>query len=182
MCRSRTAGADERPWPTGAAAGALWQALDVTSGPTRRAVLGSGLAGLLSACTPARPHRTVPAPPDPDLALSAAAAARERTLLAAYDSVLASTPALAAQLQPVRAEHLAHLFALGAPAFQVAGHPPSASPRPPAAPSAARARLAVHERRAAAAHAADALSASRRLAPVLASLAASEASHHEALG
>jgi len=86
----------------------------VTSGPTRRAVLTSGLAGLLSACTTAPRRRTTPAAPDPDLALTAAAVARERVLLAAYDAVLATTPALAAQLGPLRADHLVHLAALGA--------------------------------------------------------------------
>jgi len=91
----------------------------VTSGPTRRAVLTSGLAALLSACTTVPRRRRSPAVPDPDLALTAAAVVRERLLLAAYDAVLATTPVLAAQLGPLRADHVVHLAALGA------------SPKPP---------------------------------------------------
>ncbi len=185
----------------------------MTSGPTRRAVLTSGLAGLLSACTTAPRRRTTPAAPDPDLALTAAAVARERVLLAAYDAVLATTPALAAQLGPLRADHLVHLAALGAsptpplaapgthslassgapvpgapdPTAPSPGTPVPGAPRPhlPAARGAKGARTAAElpglERRAAAAHAAAAVTCSRQLAPVLASLAASESSHEVVL-
>jgi len=175
----------------------------VTSGPTRRAVLTSGLAALLSACTTAPRPRRSPAAPDPDLALIAAAVARERLLLAAYDAVLATTPALAAQLGPLRADHLVHLAALGASpkpplaapgthslassGAPVPGAPAARAPHPhvPAARGAKGARTAAElpglERRAAAAHAAAAVTCSRRLAPVLASLAASESSHEVVL-
>jgi len=180
----------------------------VTSGPTRRAVLTSGLAALLSACTTAPRPRRSPAAPDPDLALTDAAVARERLLLAAYDAVLATTPALAAQLGPLRADHLVHLAALGAspkpplaapgthslassgapvPGAPVPGAPAARAPHPhvPAARGAKGARTAAElpglERRAAAAHAAAAVTCSRRLAPVLASLAASESSHEVVL-
>ncbi len=175
----------------------------MTSGPTRRAVLTSGLAALLSACTTVPRRRRSPAVPDPDLALTAAAVARERLLLAAYDAVLATTPALAAQLGPLRADHVVHLAALGASpkpplaapgthssassGAPVPGAPAPRAPHPhvPAARGAKGAPTAAElqglERRAAAAHAAAAVTCSRRLAPVLASLAASESSHEVVL-
>ncbi len=55
-------------------------------------MLLAGGAGLLAGCTGGgAPER--PAPVDPDVALRAAAVARERALLAAYDAVLAADPA-----------------------------------------------------------------------------------------
>jgi hypothetical protein len=127
-----------------------------------------------------------PAPVDPDDALRSAAAERERALLLEYDAVLAARPGLAPRLLPLRGHHAEHLQAL-------LGPPPSASPSPsptagvppavpaPADDAAALARLVVAERAAGDAHAADCLAASVRLAPVLASLSASELSHPVAL-
>ncbi len=157
-----------------------------THGPTRRAVLTAGPALLvMPACTadepPARPQ-----PVDPDDALRSAAAQRERDLLQEYDAVLAARPALAARLLPVRAHHAEHLEALlgppstGSPGPSATAAVPPAVP-PPADDAAALARLVAAERAAGDGHAADCLAASRRLAPVLASLSASELSHPVAL-
>jgi len=116
---------------------------------------------------------------DPDVALIAAAVAQEQSLLLAYDEALVEHPELAAQLTPLRDEHAQHLARLQPTV-------PTPTPTPTVASSAAttrelpstrRAKLAALERNAAAAHGTAALTASRRLAPVLASLSACEASH-----
>jgi hypothetical protein len=132
--------------------------------PTRRSVLTAaavgGAAAGLTGCT--SKTRTAPAPVDPDVALRTAAAAREQALLDAYDAVIAASPAQAARLAPLRAEHVEHLTALGATA---------------APGRAAATDLKALERITAAAHATAVLTASRRLAPLLASLAAAESTH-----
>jgi hypothetical protein len=134
--------------------------------PHRRTVLLGGAAALTAACTS---HRTrSPQPPDPDVALTAAAVAREQALLAAYDTALAHTPT--ALLTRLRDEHAAHLQALG-------GAPGPTQASTPATALVTRADLVRLERSTGALHAAAALTATRRLAPLLASLAAAEASH-----
>ena len=152
---------------------------------TRRDALAAAGLGLVAACTSG--SHPAPAPVvDPDDALLAAALAREAALLAAYDEVLTTTPSLAARLAPLRAEHIEHLTALQSArptpspvqSSQTTGAP---SPQPRADggtdPATAVRRLTSLEGAAAAAHASGAVAASRRLAPLLASLAASEASH-----
>jgi hypothetical protein len=181
----------------------------LTSPPSRRAVLGGALAGLaapvLAACTPSNPF--VPAPPapvPPDVVAADRAAERERELLAAYDAAMLLAPQLADRLLPVRGEHAAHLAALGRPEVPAvpavpaspAGDPtaaatPTASPSPappavpapplPADPAALLVALAELERRAATAHGAAAVRAGLGVGAVLASVAASEASHVVAL-
>jgi hypothetical protein len=151
---------------------------------TRRSALASAGLALVTACTrrTARPARVL----DPDEALKAAAVVREQALLNAYDDALRTAPALAARLAPLRADHAEHLAALsgaaspGAPATSGAASTPStgaASTPGGQPPQAVLHALATLERTAATGHTADALIASRRLAPVLASLAACEASH-----
>lgn len=151
---------------------------------TRRAALLSGGlslgAGLLTACTSRTRPRATPRPVDPDTALRDAAVARELALLAAYDDLLATSPALAPRLGALRAEHEEHLRALGQAPPSPTPSSPAASPpsSPPSSPlPGGLVRLRALERSTAEAHAAAALTASRRLAPALASLAASEASH-----
>lgn len=168
----------------------------MSSRPSRRAVLRAGLAlPLVAACTGAPPE---PAPPpDPDLPLRARAGERERALLAAYDEAALAAPSLAPRLAALRAEHAEHARAVGAvdpaapPAASGAPSPlsssappspgPSRAPVPPRDPAAVLAGLLAAEQEAAAEHGRDALLASRELAGVLASLAASEASHAVAL-
>jgi hypothetical protein len=143
--------------------------------PSRRSVLVAGALGAVAACT----ARTTSAPPaaDPDTALLAAAVARETALLTAYDEIIAAAPSLAARLAPVRGDHAAHLAALQGPrATSTAGALTVPKATPPK-PAAALQRLAALERTSASAHASAAVTASRRLAPLLASLAACESSH-----
>lgn len=183
-------------------------------GPSRRAVLRVGLgmplarpllglsalAGTLVGCT--TPQAPEPPPePDPDVALTAQAADRERSLLAAYDAALAAVPSLTDRLAPLRAEHAEHLAALGAldpaPTPSSTSAPPTSSPpvSPPAPPSppptgpapvtdpaTVLASLAEAERTVSGRHGDAAVRAGRELAGVLAALAASEAAHPVALG
>jgi len=164
-------------------------------GPTRRAVLVGGPALLLAAACAADEPAPRPPPVDPDDALRSAAAERERVLLREYDAVLAARPGLAPRLVPVRDHHAEHLEALRGPAPAASAQPsaqpsvqpsvqpsaPAALPPAPADDAAALARLVAAERAAGGAHAQDCLVASRALAPVLASLSASELSHPVAL-
>lgn len=183
--------------------------MSVTRRTVLRGGLASGLLGLsgagLSACTA---DETTPGPLpaiDPDVALRAAAVAREVALLQAYDETLLAVPALASRLGPLRADHEAHLTALGgaaptrspvpsgSPVLRASAVPssatgtpaaPAASPLPTEPAARTRAvltRLVLAERAAAKDHAADALLASRSLAGLLGQAAASEASHPVAL-
>lgn len=160
--------------------------------PTRRSVLAGGLllsvpAALAACTTEAPPVR--PQPVDPDVALRAAAVERERQLLARYDSLLQQQPDLAPRLSPLRAEHAAHLTALGEQEQPATGSPtaPAAAdledtvPPSPATGPGGLPGLVQAERAAAAAHVVATSSASASLAAVLAQLAASEASHPVAL-
>ena len=139
----------------------VWQADPVQ--PTRRQALAAGAAVLTAACTTSAP------PPRPrvrtaDDELRDAAAAREQALIDAYAAAVATRP----ELQGVLTDHAAHLVLL-APAVPPTPAVAAAAPSPRA--------LAGQERAAAAAHAKAALTASRELAALLASLAACEASH-----
>ncbi len=137
--------------------------------PTRRALLTAVAAGTAAGCT-GRPRPSErPAAVDPDVALRAAAVARERGLLAAYDAALQAAPDRAARLAPLRAEHAAHLAALGETGSAAAAVPAPAGTLP------------AVERAAAQEHARDTAAASPQLAALLAQLAASEASHPVAL-
>lgn len=148
---------------------------------SRRALLAVSATLPLAACT----QEPTPAPPDPDDLLRAEAVARERGLLREYDAVLLALPGLAARLTPLRGHHAEHLLALTGRAATPSADPSGdAAPRvpPPATATAALSGLAEAERVAASAHRAGALAASRELAALLASLAASEASHPVVLG
>ena len=150
---------------------------------TRRQVLGTGVLLLAAGCTAAPAPAPAPAPVDPDDALRAAATARERVLLQAYDAALLAAPSLAARLAPVRSEHAEHLAALtgpapsGPPGTSTPGSTPDGAAPVPATPAVVLAGLVRTERAAAAGHAGAVGAASRPLAALLAVLAASEASH-----
>ena len=137
--------------------------------PTRRQVLAGAAVLGAAACTD-RPVRR-PSPPDPDVALRAAAVAREQDLLSRYDALLAAQPRLAAELSSYREDHVQHLRALAGP---TPAPTPSAT-TPPVAGT--RAALVAAERAAANAHAAATATASPDLARLLASLAACESTH-----
>jgi hypothetical protein len=140
--------------------------------PSRRSVLAGGAVGLATACTSRGP--STPAVVSRDDVLRQRAASREEALLQLYNRVLAHFPALAAELQPLRAHHEEHRRALGVTATVTALATPALAGRTPAE---ARARLAAMERGVAADHGHGAVLATRDLAPLLASLSASEASH-----
>ena len=164
-----------------------------SSRPTRRTVLrvGCGLAvAALAGCTSggsgpdgADGGPASPVPVDPDDALRAAAAERERALLREYDWLLLALPGLGARLTPLRAHHAEHLAALLGPEAALTASPGAASTvvPPPASAAVALATLRAAERAAGDLHARDCLAASRSLAGVLGSLSASELSHLVAL-
>ena len=139
---------------------------------------GLALAGLAGACeagTPApAPDPASPTPPPPDALL--AELVDERSLLATYDRAIARHPALRARLAGPRADHAEHVGALE----RLLTAPPSASPVPvgvPGTTAGALAALRSAERAASNARASAALTASADRAGVLASIAASEATH-----
>ena len=145
--------------------------------PSRRRLLQAAmLAPVAVACTPERPDQE---PAHPDVALRAAAIAREQALIQRYLAAAASSAsAVAGRIAGLAEEHAAHLAALEASS---PGFTPTATPSAGLIRVPTLAQLVAAERAAAAAHAADALKASRSLAAVLATLAASEASHVVAL-
>jgi hypothetical protein len=134
--------------------------------PSRRTVLVAGALSLTAACRPRKKKTT--AGLSPDVTLRSAALDRELALLAAYDAVIAKVPAAAPRLRPLAADKAAHVAALG---------------KGTALPSTVTTLVQLRslERQAAAAHAEAAVSASRSLAPLLASLAASSSSAVAAL-
>jgi hypothetical protein len=143
----------------------------VSVSPSRRRLLqAAALAPVVAACTSNGSDE--PEPVDPDVAIRASAIARERALIGQYRAAAASSSAqVASKIAGLAEQHEQHLAALGAP---------SPGPTPSGATTLALptlTRLAAAEHAAAAAHATAALHASSSLAALLASLAASEASH-----
>ena len=146
---------------------------------TRRSAIAAVGLSMASACTwrHRRPAAAMPSTPvDPDVAARAAAVQREQTLVTGYDHALLVAPSLAPRLAPLRADHVAHLAALGSSPGPAAAAAPVAQ-----VPAAVLRQLRSLEHSAADSHAAAAVTSSRRLAPLLASLAACEASHGVAL-
>jgi len=172
----------------------------VAAHPTRRAVLAvaallpltvtSGCAGVDVLAAPPRPA--------PDVALLRSAITAEELMVARYTNVLngvrnpaggtpagrgGSRAALATALEPVLAEHQAHLAQLRSRLVVPAGAAPSPSQRPPAqptvptAPGAAVTFLRAAEQAAAAAMLDRLPHAPASLAQLFASISASEATH-----
>ena len=169
----------------------------------RRALIGAGLLGLLTACgaaaagtsgsSDARPARPVPET-DPDTAVRLRELRATQALAARYDAAIASAdPATAARLRPLRAQLAAQLTAFGQPAA-TAGHPPAAAPThaptpaptvpptPAPGPATGTAALAAAELATARGRGADLLAASPALARLIASVAAAGAQHAVLLG
>ena len=173
----------------------------------RRALIGAGLLGLLTACgaaaagtsgsSDARPARPVPET-DPDTAVRLRELRATQALAARYDAAIASAdPATAARLRPLRAQLTAQLTAFGLPPA-TAGHPPTHSPTPapthgptnaptvppthPPGPATGTAALAAAELATARGRGADLLAASPALARLIASVAAAGAQHAVLLG
>lgn len=139
--------------------------------PTRRAVLAAPFALAAAACTGKGNSRQEP---NPDAGVVRQAQDRERSLIVAYDAALAVTPADPV-IRQVRSDHLAHLRALG-------GRPATAPLSPAPSSGSAGALDAVEDAAAAASQAAALAARSGATAQLLASIAASEASHVVLLG
>lgn len=150
---------------------------------TRRWLLTA--AGSAAVVVAAGCYRGEPIPeagPDPLEPLIAA----ELALMATYDQIIARSPAVAARLTPVRADHAAHLDALRAriDPRRLSALPASAAPSPVIAPSTVAAtmtKLVESEIAAAQRIGVVCLESNGELAETLASIAASEASHVVAL-
>ncbi|MFG2848595.1 ferritin-like domain-containing protein [Kitasatospora sp. NPDC048296] len=153
---------------------------------SRRTFLALGLITLTAACTSSNgadpngavmPGNKGPGP-DPDNPVRLRAIAATDTLLAAYDTALATPGAQTALLQPLRAETAQHRAALayGMPAASV---PPAPTP---GTPTATPTTLAALERQSAQSHLTDLGAAQPPLARLLAAVAASNALHAAALG
>jgi hypothetical protein len=131
-----------------------------------------------------------PAGPSPDVRTLRASISTEQSLVDAYRSALGAHPGLTASLRPFLSQHEDHLNQLQSRLIvppHVAASPPAspsasapASP-PPASASAALAVLGDAERSAAAAQLRRLANVTPSLAQLLASIAASEATHAVAL-
>jgi hypothetical protein len=133
-----------------------------------------------------------PPPPLPDVAVVREAIAGETLMVSRYNAVLAAAPVLAASLRPLLDQHREHLARLRARLIEPrAGsqpeHPPSAPASPagvrvPGTTAGARAYLRHAEQAAAQTLLGKLTAAPPSLAQLLASIAASEASHALLLG
>ncbi|MCX4670386.1 hypothetical protein OG453_27465 [Streptomyces sp. NBC_01381] len=157
------------------------------SGPRRRSLLtgAAGAAGavLLSGCSDSTSTEDADERPSAAGRLRARGARDSGELLGRYDAVLAAHPALAARLDPLRAEVKRHqaAFAEGqtAPPSPSASTPsaPAPSPSVPGDEKAAVRDLAKAERELAGQRASALLDAPAELARLLASVAAAGAAH-----
>jgi hypothetical protein len=155
---------------------------------TRRGVLSAAVALPLAAagCQGLRVLGTPPRP-RPDVTVLRDAMAAETLLIGQYTAVLAAQPGLAGPLDPLLGQHRAHLDRLRARLVVPRGAAtPSPSPaarvQVPAGTAAAQAFLQQAESGAALAALGRLTAASPSLAQLLASIAASEASHAQLLG
>lgn len=126
-----------------------------------------------------------PPTPAPDVAVLKDAIGTERTLIARYRSAIAGSPGLVGTLAPLLAQHREHLARLTSMLIQPASDSPAPSPSsssaPPAGTGSARAAtlaaLEAAETGAAGVQTGRLALAPPALAQLLASIAASEASH-----
>jgi hypothetical protein len=157
-------------------------------------VLAATVASLpLLAVTGCQGVGALAAPPRaaPDVAVLRAVIAAEELMIARYDTVITRSASLAAGLRPLRAEHRLHLAELRSrlivpPGSQAAAAARPAHSRPAAAkpgngPAAAISFLQGAERAAAANLLRHLAAVSPSLAQLMASIAASEATHVAAL-
>ncbi|MBB5789890.1 hypothetical protein [Jiangella mangrovi] len=147
-------------------------------------VLGAGALAALSGCAADPRPKAAPGARsslDADVKLRWRAVASEQGLLALHAATVAAHPDLAPRLEPLTAHHESHLAALrddGPLPFGSAADSVAATPEVPGEAGAALSAVADAERAAADACVAACLAAAGpRLAAVLASIAASEASH-----
>jgi hypothetical protein len=151
---------------------------------SRRTVLISGVAAVVAGAAGGGTYAAIrpvgrarrPAPPaDLVAALSA-----EADLIAAVDAAIAADGSLRTELTGVRSDHVAHQLVLRAALADYAPAPVP-SPSSPLATAPTRAALRTGEARAAADAAARASRLTGRVAAVLASVSACEATHAELL-
>lgn len=153
----------------------------------RRTVVGGLLSTVLLAATGAcsgsaargasgaHPDSGSGAPADPDAGLLVGLRSAELGLIAQYDAVIAQYPVLSARLTAMRADHAAHLAAVGGSVSQASPNPSSASQLDI---GQAVAGLAGAERSAASARIGDCRGAhDPGLARMIAAIGGSEASH-----
>jgi len=164
---------------------------------SRRAVLAAAAGTALLAVTGCKGVGALATPPRPapEVALLRAAIAAEEAMIARYHAVITRSPGLAAGLRPLRAEHRRHLAELRSrlivPPGSAAGaarSPAATRSRPaagqggaPASPAAAISFLQQAERTAVADLLRQLTAVSPSLAQLMASIAASEATHVAAL-
>lgn len=152
-------------------------------GPGRREVLVAGLVvvaaagggAALATAGPPQPQSGHPSPPAELLDAYAA----EQQLIAAIDASVRAEPSLRADLAAVRADHAAHAAALAQILDGYDGQPRPTPPRP--ATAKGRGALGADELQASATAARRAAVLAGPVATLLASIAASEASHQQAL-
>jgi hypothetical protein len=156
---------------------------------SRRRVLAAATAlapvTALASCGVPNPLAGPPGP-SPDVRTLRASISTEESLVGAYRSLLAAFPALSGSLRVFLSQHEEHLSQLHGrlivpPHVSVSPSPspPASAPpsAPPASPSAAITALAAAERDAAAAQVGRLGTTEASLAQLLASIAASEATH-----
>jgi Ferritin-like domain len=161
----------------------------VPVGPSRRAVLAASAAAagaLVTGCRGVQALGTPP-PPSPDVRLLRAAIAAEQLLIARYRVALKQAAgqgghAAGLGLTAIAAEHAAHLAQLSARLVIPAGSALAREPKPSVGPAALPsgqlfAALAADEEAAVARLGGQLLTAPGSLAQLLASIAASEATH-----
>ena len=172
------------------------------AGRSRRSVLAATMASLpLLAVTSCKGVGALAAPPRPapDVAVLRAIIAAEELMIARYDTAITHSASLAAGLRPLRAEHRLHLAELRSrlivpPGSHLPDRQAGTAGRParsrtaaagpgggPASPAAAISFLQGAERAAAANLLRHLAAASPSLAQLMASIAASEATHVAAL-
>jgi len=156
---------------------------------TRRSVLAAAASLSLAAAGCGKGIGALGTPPRllPDVAVARDAIAGENLMISRYDAALAAVPALAGSLTPLLEQHREHLVRLQARLIEPAagsqqdqspsGPAPTAPPQVPASPAAAQAYLREAEQTAASTLLGKLTAASPSLAQLLASIAASEASH-----
>ena len=163
----------------------------MAAGRTRRAVLAAAAGLPLLAVSGCKGVGALAAPPRPapDVAVLRSAIAAEEVMIARYDAVMTRSASLAARLRPLRGEHRLHLAQLRSrlivPPASAAAASPSPSPAGPgsvpAGSAAAISYLQAAEHAAAVTLLRQLAAVSPSLAQLMASVAASEATHVAAL-
>jgi hypothetical protein len=161
----------------------------VGRGATRRSVLAAAasLPLVAAGCSKGVGALGTPPPPSPDVAILRAAIDGETFMISRYNAVLTAVPALAGSLRPLLEQHHEHLARLRARLIEPRAssqpeHAPSAAttparPQAPGTPAAAQDYLRLAEQTAASTLLGKITAAPPSLAQLLASIAASEATH-----